>query len=200
MNYMEFTLALIPATAGLLPIIFEMLDDRTRHNLHSRELKRLHAELELLEKWQTLFEGWSHGEPDDRTKGIRDRYREQLERVLERFRLLEEEKQTQRQTKSARTIQQLSLWDRTFLLFTPRSLWGWAWHTMFYCLLLFVGAVSVLVVTNPLYAEPELTLTLTEMLVLFLFKLIVFGLPLFLLHQAALSDYRKRSQFPHPVI
>ncbi|MEO1146254.1 MAG: hypothetical protein AAFY26_11745 [Cyanobacteria bacterium J06638_22] len=199
MNYMEFALALVPATAGLLPIIFEILDDRTRHNLHSRELKRLHAELELLEKWQTLFAGLDYGEPDDKTMVIRDRYREQLERVLERFRLLEEEKQTQRQVKSAKTVQQLSLRERAFLLFTPRSLWGWAWHTMFYCLLLFVGAVSVLVITNPLYAAPELTLTLTEMLVMFLFELIVFGLPLFFLHQAALGDYKKRSPFPQSV-
>jgi hypothetical protein len=127
----ELAVALVGSIFGLIPLIVQISTTRAQRRDRMTRLNHLRAELELLEHMHTL-QG-KVGAPDEVAKSqTNDVISDSLSRVLEQYNNLAEIAPSTVFGGKPSSPRELSFLRRVFLLYNPRSLLGWIFHTLFY--------------------------------------------------------------------
>jgi len=127
----ELTVALVAGIFGLIPLIVQISTTRAQRRDRMTRLNHLRAELELLEHMHTLQGKVSA--PDEVAKPqTNDVISDSLSRVLEQYNNLAEFAPSTVVGGKPSSPRELSFLRRVFLLYNPRSLLGWIFHTLFY--------------------------------------------------------------------
>jgi hypothetical protein len=172
-------IAIITGLAGLIPLVVQALSNRARRKSHGHRLASLAAELEFLEKWTALLKEYQPDRLTRQTESTGAAVVSDLESILGQFQSLRAVKETHKK----KPIPEVPLLRRVFLLFLPVSFKGWIYHTLFYVLLFFCGALVLSELWNP--AIEAGTGTFTDLLI---GLVIIFGLPLTILSHRANHD------------
>jgi hypothetical protein len=127
----ELAVALVGGIFGLIPLIVQISTTRAQRRDRMTRLNHLRAELELLEHMHTL-QG-KVGAPGEVAKPQpNDVISDSLSRVLEQYNNLAEIAPSTVVGGKPSSPRELSFLRRVFLLYNPRSLLGWIFHTLFY--------------------------------------------------------------------
>jgi hypothetical protein len=134
----ELAVALVGSIFGLIPLIVQISTTRAQRRDRMTRLNHLRAELELLEHMHTL-QG-KVGAPDEVAKSqTNDVISDSLSRVLEQYNNLAEIAPSTVFGGKPSSPRELSFLRRVFLLYNPRSLLGWIFHTLFYISTMILG-------------------------------------------------------------
>lgn len=172
-------IAIITGLAGLIPLVVQGISNRARRKSHGHRLASLAAELEFLEKWTGLLKEYQPDRLAQQTESTSAAVVTDLESILGQFQSLRAVKETHKK----KPIPDVPLLRRVFLLFLPVSFKGWIYHTLFYVLFVFCGALIISELWNPAM-EPG-TGTFTDLLI---GLAVIFGLPLTILSHRANHD------------
>ncbi|WNO08128.1 hypothetical protein [Teredinibacter sp. KSP-S5-2] len=171
----KILMALIAGLFGLLPIIIQMLNERSRRRSATFRLDRLIKEIEFLEAYGRVTESYGEAQNPGLMSADLLSVREEYKQI--RFDL---EKSTAKSS--------ISWWQRLFLLFRPLSTKGWVVHTAFYFLVIFCAAMMV---GDLLHPTQNLQTGESEFIYLVIGISILFG-PLFFWLQKTAIGIRKK--------
>jgi hypothetical protein len=139
----ELAVALVGGIFGLIPLIVQISTTRAQRRDRMTRLNHLRAELELLEHMHTL-QG-KVGAPDEVAKSqTNDVISDSLSRVLEQYNNLAEIAPSTVVGGKPSSPRELSFLRRVFLLYNPRTLLGWIFHTLFYISTMIFGLDGLL--------------------------------------------------------
>ena len=123
-------IAIIGGFLGLIPLVVQVISNRSKRKSHGHRLASLAAELEFLEKW-------THLRKEHQTDGVLTQANSpdagvvsELERILTQYQSLKLRKEEHEK----KHIHDVSFLRRAFLLFLPASARGWIYHTVYYVL------------------------------------------------------------------
>jgi hypothetical protein len=134
---------LVAGIFGLIPLIVQILTTRAQRTDRMTRLNHLRAELELLEHMHTL-QGKVDA-PDDVAKPQTNAViSDSLSRVLEQYNNLAEIAPSTVVGGKPPSPRELSFLRRVFLLYNPRTLLGWIFHTLFYISTMIFGLDGLL--------------------------------------------------------
>ena len=116
---------------GLIPVMVQIISTIAQRRDRMTRLNQLRAELELLERINTLQGQVSAGDEaaKHRTSLI---VSDSLSKLLDDYNKLSEIAPSAVGGGKQPSPQQLSFFRRAFLLYRPHTPSGWIWHTMFY--------------------------------------------------------------------
>jgi hypothetical protein len=139
----ELAVTLVAGIFGLIPLIVQILTTRAQRRDRMTRLNHLRAELELLEHMHTL-QGKVDA-PDDVAKPQTNAViSDSLSRVLEQYNNLAEIAPSTVVGGKPPSPRELSFLRRVFLLYNPRTLLGWIFHTLFYISTMIFGLDGLL--------------------------------------------------------
>jgi hypothetical protein len=178
----KILLAMIAGLFGLLPALMQFLSQRASARSHNNHIARLMSELEFLERVSSLSKGAESPRLD---------VNQDAARILGEYRALRE---GEAKAKAAQGPVKVSFVRRLLLLFTPPTATGWVLHTVFYVLLIFIGAMLISDYQNPTY-DP--TTGENEFIYLVIGIVVIFGPILFFLRRAAVRQLDRHAR-PSP--
>jgi hypothetical protein len=139
----ELAVTLVAGIFGLIPLIVQILTTRAQRTDRMTRLNHLRAELELLEHMHTL-QGKVDA-PDEVAKPQTNAViSDSLSRVLEQYNNLAEIAPSTVVGGKPPSPRELSFLRRVFLLYNPRTLLGWIFHTLFYISTMIFGLDGLL--------------------------------------------------------
>src|SRR5918994_1482257 len=126
---------------GLIPLMVQIATTRAQRRDRMTRLNQLRAELELLERLNTLQGEVSttNEAANSQTNAI---IRDSLRKVLEQYNKLSEIPASAVAGGKPPSTQQLSFLRRAFLLYNPHTTSGWILHTLFYMIAFILVFVS----------------------------------------------------------
>jgi hypothetical protein len=145
-------IAIIGGLMGLVPLVVQVISNRSQRKSHGHRLANLAAELEFLEKWTHLRkEHQADGvmtQSDSSGAGVVS----DLERILTQFQSLKLRKEEHEK----KPIHDVSFLRRAFLLFLPVSAKGWLYHTAYYVLAFMTWWMIWVSIFDVLFSWPNL--------------------------------------------
>ena len=146
----ELAAAFLAGLFGLIPFLAQITSIRAQRRDRMTRLNHLRAELELLERLNTL-QGEVSGGDEAAMHEINLFLNNSLRKLVEQYNTLSE--LTPRAVVGAKQLEprELSFGRRALLLYDPNTALGWLLHTVFYILCLFIVMFFVLAVAVPPY-------------------------------------------------
>jgi hypothetical protein len=180
----KLLLAVIAGSFSLVPGIVQLVSARSQAKGRSDEVARLGAELEFLTRLDALSRAASASAGEARSAESPVNVQSDLARLLSDYRAMRPKVPEEHHRYGA-----LSFAARLLLLFRPHTHQGWAIHTVFYFLVIFVVVGLLTNLQSPTF-DPKTGENEFRYLVIGLAVLV--GPPLFLLRRAALR-HRERA-------
>lgn len=127
----ELTVVFVAGLFGLIPLIVQIVSTRAQRRDRMTRLNHLQAELEFLEKLNTL-----QGEVGARDEAAKPQTKlvisNALSKLLDRYNKLSEVAPSGVVGDKEPSPRERSFFRRALLLYRPNTVSGWIWHTIFY--------------------------------------------------------------------
>jgi len=127
----ELTVALVAGLFGLVPIMVQIATTIAQRRDKATRLNHLRAELEFLERLNTLHAQFGAGD-EDAQRRVNTRISSAVSNLLDQYSTLVETERTAVVGRKPPYHPKPSFFRRAFLLYSPNTAVGWVLHTFFY--------------------------------------------------------------------